>query len=138
MTHITYEQGLAYANDKLNAATRASYETHLYQCDECLEVYMQAIETIDIQEPTMSTGDIMKQVYPSETTLPTKINGYKKTLLHYSVAVAMTFLLMSTGTFTQLTHFVSDIEAHETVKTSFVTELLNSPFSIIDKFKERE
>lgn len=136
MNHITYEAWSAYAHDKLDEATCDSYETHLYQCDVCLETYMKVIETIEMKNPTVSTEDIMKQVYPVESPLTDKTHGYKKTLLHYSIAVAMTFLLMSTGVFTQLTHL--DIEKDDSEKPSIVTKLLNSPFSIIDKFKERE
>lgn len=138
MTHISKEKWLTYANNKLNEDERETYEAHLYQCDHCLEVYMEVIETVDMTTPNLTTETIIDHVLPKQTAA--KEGGYRKTFLHYTVAAAMTILLMSSGLFTQLININHDIETNNSHKTSFVQNILNSSFSIIDqvKFKERE
>lgn len=144
MKHISNDKWLAYINDELEDHTRIAYEDHLYQCDECLSNYMKAMENINFIETIETSDSIVKHVN-DQLKIDTEkkddqTNFHKKTFLHYVVAAAMTFILMTTGVFSQLTNFTVHIKGNDQEKVSIVSEILDKPISIVNqvKIKERE
>ncbi|MBO0992506.1 anti-sigma factor family protein [Bacillus sp. SD088] len=147
MNHYSVENWLQYVRDELEEETRTQYENHLYHCDHCLELYLQAVETNDAQELDLSetenfTDSIMEQI--AEIKNPVQCGQKKKrmlhlrkqTFIHYTVAVAMTMILMSTGVFSQLMRMASTVESNESRHTeSFIQSFLDQQGSIINKFE---
>src|SRR5690625_5191681 len=129
MKHISHNDWLAYINDNLDDHTRDVYEDHLYQCDECLSTYMAAVDGISAMETSQTSDAIVnyvnKQLKIDTTPKDEQSNIHKKTILHYVVAVAMTFILMTTGVFSQLTNFAQLIKEHDQEKVSIVSEILD-------------
>ncbi|MCJ7840978.1 hypothetical protein MUB24_08695 [Lederbergia sp. NSJ-179] len=145
MNHYRIDHWLQYVRDELDDETRIQYENHLYDCDHCLELYLQAVDANEFQmpelaEPNHFTDSIMKQVQEINTKEDQpKIrakHSYKQTFIHYSIAVAMTFILMSTGVFSQLLKMPHTIENSESKQSeSFIQSFLNKQGSIINKFE---
>lgn len=146
MNHIRYEEWLLYVQDTIDEEMRETYENHLYTCDHCLELYLQAVETVESELPQWRessnfTDSVMVQVIGSTTKKQEKAyvkkNRKQQTMLHYFLAAAMTLILMSTGVFTQLMNVASDFERDESKQAdSFVLTFLNKQDSITDKLEE--
>ena len=145
--HISLEKWLEYVKGNLNEQTRVLYEEHLYNCDQCLELYLTAIEMEEkhlpyIQNEDHFTNMIMEKVKiehedeePIEqnvdhTALTSKQKFYQSAIFHYVVAAAMTFLFMSTGVFSQVIHYVNALE--EKNERSIVEVIMNQSFSLLN------
>lgn len=151
MKHYSYEQWTKYVKNELDGEDRILYEDHLYTCDQCLEVYLTAIEAEelpDIIDGTAFTDNIMAQL-PIENniqdtnneTFPRKATAfYKKTIFHYGVAAAMTLLLMSTGFFQTLTQYAGDVESKQFKedKASITEGIMDKTFAWMDTKKEED
>ncbi|WP_339164330.1 hypothetical protein [Siminovitchia sp. FSL W7-1587] len=140
MNHQTYGQWLQYAKDELDEELRVQYENHLYSCDHCLELYVKAVEEADYPSLADSVGasfsdSVMKRIEKPKEVPREKADGNikKQTLMHYGVAAAMTFLLMSTGAFSQLVNIASTFAANE--DRSIVNGFLQNTDSITEKIE---
>ncbi len=65
---------LLYVQDELDEQTREEYENHLYSCDDCLEIYLQAVEANELQMPSLPetadfTDSVMKQIQTPVKTI---------------------------------------------------------------------
>lgn len=149
MNHISYKEWLTYVQNKLDDELREEYENHLYSCDHCLELYLQAAEATESQLPelqdelqftnkVMQGIDVIKQTDQKKEQPVKKQNRRGQTMVHYILAAAMTLLLMSTGVFSQMMEFSSSFEKIDLKEepVSFVNELLNKEISITDKLEE--
>lgn len=147
MNHYSVENWLQYVRDELEEETRTQYEDHLYHCDHCLALYLQAVEINDAQELELSetknfADSIMEQIaeikHPvqCEQKKKQRLHSRKQTFIHYTVAVAMMMILMSTGVFSQLMRMASTVESNESHHTeSFIQSFLDQQGSIINKFE---
>ncbi|RDW18984.1 hypothetical protein [Oceanobacillus chungangensis] len=144
MNHIQYKEWLSYTEDTLDEGTREHYENHLYVCDACMSLYLEAIEAMEQKIPVMSTNatftdEVMQKInseQKQETKVKTaKLSFFQKTIVHYVVAATVTLFLMSQGVFSQLMTAVTDFEASNKNETSILTNMLDKSASIIDKFE---
>jgi predicted anti-sigma-YlaC factor YlaD len=67
MNHIPLAEWKKFASDEMNDDKRFLYEQHLYTCDQCMDLYMEAIESIQdeiptIEEPSIYTNEVMSQI----------------------------------------------------------------------------
>lgn len=146
MNHIDYEDWVLYATDSLDEETRLQYENHLYSCDHCLELYLEAVEEAESQMPVLSdptgfTASIMKEIGGGKKQPPVQIkpkkNIRRQTLVHYAVAAAMTLVLMSTGIFSELTSTISAFEnSAGKQEHSVISSWLNKTDSITEKIED--
>lgn len=144
MNHRSYEEWVRYVNNQLDEKTREHYDTHLFGCDQCLSVYLEVIEAMEQQLPAMNnkeefTDSLMikiKQQNPGRENSVSKF--YQKPIFHYVLAAAMTFLLMSTGVFSQLMNIVNDFESNPKQETSVVEGFVNHTVSFLDKIQEQK
>lgn len=146
MNHIDYENWLLYATDSLDEETRSQYEKHLYSCDQCLELYLEAVEEAESQMPVLSdplgfTDSIMKEIGGVQEKPPPQIkpkkNLRRQALVHYVIAAAMTLVLMSTGIFSELMSTVSAFENSAAKQEhSVISSWLNKTDSITEKIED--
>lgn len=54
MMHMSISQWRKYVMDELHETEREVYENHLYTCDQCLELYLQAVAEFEAELPTIS------------------------------------------------------------------------------------
>lgn len=144
MNHVTYEQWMLYVKNELDEQVREGYDDHLYSCDECLELYLQAVDEVESQLPLLTnandfTNSIMAQVEKTKKT-NTKVAFYQKTAFHYGIAAAMTILFMSSGVFQSITKYVDAVQEPtiEERKPSVTEGLVNKTFAFMDNMKNRE
>ncbi|TKC14772.1 hypothetical protein [Robertmurraya kyonggiensis] len=144
MNHVAYEQWMLYVKNELPEQVRMEYDDHLYSCDDCLELYLQAVDEVETQLPILTNADdftnsIMAQVAKTKKS-NTKVAFYQKTAFHYTIAAAMTFLFMSSGVFQSITKYVDAVQEPtiEERKPSVTEGLVNKTFAFMDNMKNRE
>lgn len=143
MSHLNYEKWVAYVNDEVDETDRQTYEEHVFTCDECLDLYMQAVESQVDRLPELAddfTEQVVQHVFPVRSERKTK-SIFKRSFFHYVIAAAMTLILMSSGLFGQLTQVASNFEeqANHEQSQSFTEELIDKTLSfiqVIDRNKE--
>lgn len=138
MKHYTRDEWACYVRDELDETTRNEYENHLYQCDECLEIYLFAVEEHEAFMPQIAdtsefTQSIMDQI--DAPKVKSRKPTYRNTIWHYGIAVAMTLILMSSGLFNQLMNMANSFE-NDQKQESFVFSIMNNSDSITDQWKE--
>ncbi|TKD72165.1 hypothetical protein [Pseudalkalibacillus hwajinpoensis] len=142
MNHYTLEEWMRYARDELDVEEQTEYENHLDHCEHCLTLYMNAIECIEeelpeIENPSLYTDELMKQIpFEPVEAIPVKKKWYENRAFHYVLAAAMTFLLMTTGVFSQLTTVPKEFEQNQ--RSSFTEDVLNKTTSLIDRVEEQK
>ena len=144
MNHISYEKWLQYVRGELDSTTQKLYDDHLYSCDQCLSIYLEAVEANEQFMPTMSNEDmftdlVMQQVdyqKKKSNTNTQKQSFYQKAIFHYLVAAAMTIILMASGVFSHLTNALNDFETNKKKEPSVVLGLMNKSVSLIDKVEK--
>lgn len=148
--HISLEHWLRYVNNDLDERTREQYEAHLYSCDQCLELYITAVESQEQTLPAMQKEAAFTDLVMQEITAQNNIKKsknrvikkkeqhfYEKTIFHYFAAAAMTILLMSSGVLTQVMDYVNTFEkTPPTEADSIVEGLINHSFSLLDILEE--
>ncbi|MBG9585877.1 MAG: hypothetical protein ACQEXE_23895 [Bacillota bacterium] len=85
MEHFSLEEWRKYAKNELSEPERELYEDHLYICDQCLEVYLEAMDEEEDSLPAMPgeedfttlvmaqiTGEIPEEASKEQSGLPTK------------------------------------------------------------------
>ncbi|SDE32749.1 hypothetical protein SAMN02799630_05171 [Paenibacillus sp. UNCCL117] len=125
MTHVQEEVWLHYASDRLTPEERQLCEVHLEQCDECLELYMHALDkqSGDIPEPDMerltqaalSRWDEYTGADPAGSTArcgsspdrDERRSWMRHPVFHYTVAASITLMLMGSGVFQVFTQQAS-------------------------------
>ncbi|WP_409252729.1 hypothetical protein V1502_02035 [Bacillus sp. SCS-153A] len=139
MKHVSYEEWQKYVEDGLTEKVRERYEEHLYSCDQCMEIYLTALEAGETSFPELSddqkfTDNIMTEVQrykePEVPDTGKKQRFYQQAAFHYFIAAAMTILLMYTGVFQQLTGFAEEFERSS--RPSITNELMNKTTNFIE------
>lgn len=107
MSHYSSDKWLQFIGHKLDAVQYKMMENHLYQCDECLELYTELIEN-EIAENVVSASDafIEEVIQKVITQDPGKKNAvlsaqisYQKLTFLYSIAAVITIILYASGIF---------------------------------------
>jgi hypothetical protein len=120
MKHYPVNVWNEFMEGRLSPQEQIEAEEHLYGCDECLELYMAALEqAADVpllpQEPRMFDEQVMLQLNGSPSLQPKRASEQDSSpspakrrllqhpLFHYTVAASITLLLMSSGAFRYVT-----------------------------------
>jgi|GEM_PF-6840656 len=141
MKHITYENWIEYVQGNIENVEQ--YEQHLYKCDQCLTLYMKALEAEVVQLPTITTEEIVQSVKSkqAEKTVSEKVsssNSFKKKMFHYALAACLTLFLMSTGVFSEMTKIVDQIESNTNNDLSVINRFVEHSISITNQVKKKE
>lgn len=147
MKHISVAEWHAYLADEIPEAQKIDYENHLYSCDECLEVYMEALEREENVFPSekLSIADsVMGSIarLKEEPLLVDKSNRKNKSIRtitkHYVIAAGFTILLMASGVFQSLTEYVSNVESGAVKEKPTVTDgLIDKTFNWMDEIEKK-
>lgn len=148
MSHIPLVEWKKYVIDEINDDKRLLYEQHLYTCDQCMDLYMEAIKSIQdeipiIEDPSTYTNKVMSQIPFGKATMPItrkeiKKRWYEEKLFHYMLATAMTFLLMAAGVFSGLTNVTTQFEKSRQSQnqSSFTENILNKTMALLDQVEQ--
>lgn len=99
MNHYTEEAWKQYVEERLSPDHLSEMELHLYQCDECLTMYMTGLEQMETILPIMERDTQGYVDAIIARTTGTKRSWYRSTMLHYGIAAAATLILVATGFF---------------------------------------
>ncbi|WP_261303417.1 hypothetical protein [Paenibacillus andongensis] len=99
MNHYNEQAWKLYVEERLSPDKISEMELHLYQCDECLTIYMTCLEQMETNLPILEkdTQEYVDAIIARTTG--TKRFWYHSTMLHYGIAAAATLILVATGFF---------------------------------------
>ncbi|WP_312096049.1 hypothetical protein [Niallia sp.] len=120
-THYSRDHWMKYVKDELNETERIVLEDHLYTCDQCLELYIDAVDKQEEILPSISDeaafmNDIMKKISNDmviENVGEKKRPFYQSSIFHYAIAASLTLLLMSAGFFQSIIKHTETIQKAE-------------------------
>ncbi|WP_042455838.1 anti-sigma factor family protein [Neobacillus dielmonensis] len=158
MRHYTVDEWVQYVKNELRESDRMELEDHLYTCDQCLELYLQAIADHESSLPILADEngftDLIMAALPKtmpENSQYSKMSQkqvdnrktkrfYQQAGFHYFLAAAATILLTFTGAFQSLAKYASSFETqHIQEKKPSVTEgVMNKTFAWMDSFEKKE
>jgi anti-sigma factor RsiW len=151
MKHFTYDEWLKYVKDEINENKREEYESHLYECDQCLEHYLQAVAEHESSLPVLSNessftdlviAEVSKQRKTEEKPQKSKTKKpfYQQALFHYMLATAATLLLMFSGVFQSLANYAGSVEAPnmKEAKPSVTEGVIDKTFAWMDSLEKKE
>ncbi len=91
MEHFSLEEWRKYAKNELSEHERELYEDHLYICDQCLEVYLEAMDEEEYSLPAMPgeedftnlvmaqiSGEISEEASKEHSGLPPKESWFER------------------------------------------------------------
>ncbi|PWA10353.1 hypothetical protein DCC39_11610 [Pueribacillus theae] len=118
MSHFQYEDWMNYVEEKIDEKARATYENHLYDCSQCLELYIKAVEAHEQSFPNIIdenfTNSVIEKIPLKDHNAKPRVNNrkslFQSSVFHYFIAAAITLMLMSSGLFAQLTQIASNFE----------------------------
>ncbi|MGM0854923.1 MAG: hypothetical protein ACQEWI_20330 [Bacillota bacterium] len=143
MSHIALEEWKNYVRDEMDDNKRTEYEEHLYCCDQCMSLYMEAIETVQdelpsIEGPSLFTDEVMERIPVERNPVmkPVKKQWYEGKVFHYVLATAMTLILMASGIFGELSKITTEFERNQ--QPSFTKNILNKTTALLDSVEKIE
>lgn len=103
MAHYPEQRWLFYVQDRLEESERLELEEHLAVCEVCLMLYMEQLEQVSVELPDSVQGSGMVNQVMYRLTEPSRrrqaTSSSRLRILHYTVAAAITLLLMTSGVF---------------------------------------
>ncbi|KRF62107.1 hypothetical protein ACFY5J_14720 [Peribacillus butanolivorans] len=147
MNHVSEAGWIAYLADEMPDNLKIEYENHLYSCDECLTVYMEAmeraessllVEELDIADSVMSSIAQLNEVSFEEVKQIRKEKSLRTITRHYLIAAGFTILLMAAGVFQSLTEYVDSVESSTVKETQTLTDgLIDKTFNWMDSIEKK-
>jgi hypothetical protein len=152
MKHFSYDEWLNYIKNDITENIREEFENHLYTCDQCLELYLQAIAEHESSLPTLPNESIFTELVMSEVSKQhskesaveqketKKSLFYQHAAFHYFLAAAATLLLMFSGVFQSLATYASAVEAPtiQEKKPSVTEGVIDKTFAWMDSLEKKE
>ncbi|TMU85149.1 hypothetical protein FGG79_14800 [Bacillus sp. BHET2] len=146
MSHIALDEWKMYARDETDDNKRIEYEEHLYRCDHCMGLYMEAVNAVQedlpsLEGPSLYTDEVMERIpFACERVRDlSRKRWYEEKVFHYVLATAMTLILMATGIFGEILKVPSEFEKNR--QSSFTENILSKTTALLDdveKVKEQE
>ncbi len=148
--HFSKDAWLAYVTNRLPAEQREAQEAHLYDCEDCLSIYMTCLADDDLQLPPLENETVFTDhLMQSIANLATDISGghattephvqpakrwHRTTIVHYALAAGITLILMSTGMFQQLFLHTAQVAANDSFKQErpFSEKLVQRTVKLLD------
>ncbi|MFD6438224.1 hypothetical protein ACFWDG_00065 [Peribacillus sp. NPDC060186] len=147
MNHVSEAEWIAYLVDEMPDALKIEYENHLYSCDECLTVYMEAMERaesslnvgeLDIADSVMGSIAQLNEGSFEETKQIRKEKSLRTITRHYLIAAGFTILLMAGGVFQSLTEYVDSVESSTVKENQTLTDgLIDKTFNWMDSIERK-
>ncbi|WP_100407807.1 hypothetical protein [Bacillus solitudinis] len=149
MNHISLGEWKTYARGDMTADNRTFYEQHLYTCDQCMTLYMEAVESIQdeipiIEEPSYIDEILSKIPFEQNKKISVEKEITKKwheeKVFHYVLAAAMTFVLMTSGVFSELTNVSTQFEKNQQThhQSSFTENVLNKTTDLLGRVEQSQ
>ncbi|MED3552847.1 hypothetical protein [Cytobacillus praedii] len=148
MMHYSEQEWMKYVKNELDKDVREEYENHLYSCDQCLESYLMAVEAEEAELPMISNeadfttlvmaqiADVKRETAQKSLIGKKKKSIYQSSFLHYSIAAAVTILLMTTGVFQSITQYAENVQNPNLQEEPSMTQgLVDKTFAWMDSLE---
>jgi hypothetical protein len=127
----------AYIWQQLKPNESHEYESHLYACDACLQVYMDTVDSLPQLSKVNAIPAIIDHIMgeiQSVTEKKKQVPLIRRPLFQYGVAAAITLVLMSAGAFQGLSMQISHIESttNKGEQESYSQKLMEKTVSMLD------
>ncbi|AOH53109.1 hypothetical protein ABE28_002005 [Peribacillus muralis] len=146
MNHVPKAGWVTYLADEIPEDLKIEYENHLYSCDECLSVYLEAMEmeadslfiSTDIAGSVMDSIMRQKSAPLEEAAQIRKEKSLRTIARHYLIAAGFTVLLMAGGVFQSLTEYVDSVESSSVKETKSLTDgIIDKTFNWMDSIEKK-
>ncbi len=148
MMHYSEQEWMKYVKNELDKDVREEYENHLYSCDQCLESYLMAVEAEEAELPMISNeadfttlvmaqiADVKRETAQKSLIGKKKKSIYQSSFFHYSIAAAVTILLMTTGVFQSITQYAENVQNPNLQEEPSMTQgLVDKTFAWMDSLE---
>lgn len=96
MPHYKPEKWMQFINNAIDQTEYKMMENHLYQCDECLNTYIELIESNIDKNDISIPENFIEEVFAKSSPMEISRN---KLMSLYSIAAVITIALYSAGFF---------------------------------------
>jgi anti-sigma factor RsiW len=151
--HYSKQVWMDYARGQLMEEDRSGIEAHLYDCDACLQLYMecmsQEVELLSDEnnlgqaaeewtDQIMETILIQKKksrIHPRHAKTPL----YQRSWLQFTVAAAITLILMAAGLFQGVMSPSNKIQAEprQAHESSYTDQLMDKTVMLLDTIQPK-
>ncbi|NRD77719.1 hypothetical protein HPT25_09705 [Bacillus sp. BRMEA1] len=158
MKHYAYNEWVKYIKNEVDEQVRLELEEHLYTCNQCLDLYLQAIAFTESSFPMLTnessfTDRVMSELSTNKKAASTAGTSYQpnrqannrkpfyqQVLFHYLLAAAATILLTFSGAFQSLAKYANFIEIHDLQRKqpSVTAGVINKTFGWMDSIEKKE
>jgi anti-sigma factor RsiW len=154
--HYSKQAWMDFAKGLLMEADRPGLEAHLYDCEACLQLYMACVPQeaeLNPDESTLVQQDeewidqimgmiqVQKSSMRLQSSLPNApgIPLYQRPWLHYSVAAAITIILMAAGLFQGLMSSTGKMqsESQPVQESSYTDQLMDKTVMMLDAIQPK-
>ncbi len=104
MRHYSKAEWMWFINSDSHTLLHQDMQVHMLSCDDCMELYSDLIEGIDIEDSVLSkdfTDRVMEMVHKDKVEAAKLKHKQKRfnTMVYYISAASITLFLMSAGSF---------------------------------------
>lgn len=132
MMHYNLDEWKLYINDLIDENERIDMENHLFKCDECLEIYLNAVNESDLVKEVLNqdfTNDVIKTIRNEKALNKKENRSTLNVFMYYTAAAAVTLFLMSQGFFTAITREVPKTTANIMNTSKYVESISGSSWT---------
>jgi len=145
MKKYELEDWVSYIRGTLGEEERLEMEKLLFASDEEMEQYLYAMDSLEGELPEPEDHDVfaermMQQLYgkpvqhsPKGKVKPRHKHWYEHPMFHYTIAASITFILLMSGVFQNLTG--GSHALLEQPSGSFTESMIQTAFSWLDALK---
>jgi hypothetical protein len=127
MRHYDYVEWLLYKNNLISEEKQVEMEEHLYNCDDCMKVFLSSIDDMEIEEAGILVPDdfssrIMsniKNVRPIKRPINKKKN-FNDLFLYYISVASVAIFFTAGGIFTKMVEVVPQISVGMSIEENRV------------------
>lgn len=127
MRHYDYVEWLLYKNNLISEEKQVEMEGHLYNCDDCMKVFLSSIDDMEIEEAGILVPDdfssrIMsniKNVRPIKRPINKKKN-FNDLFLYYISVASVAIFFTAGGIFTKMVEVVPQISVGMSIEENRV------------------
>ncbi|WP_163536218.1 zf-HC2 domain-containing protein [Gracilibacillus sp. YIM 98692] len=139
MEHLSKDILKLYMNHELDVEEQERTESHLYDCDDCLNVYLALIESQTLKHSVSDdfTDQTVSKIYSQTKSHQKSKKPYssknRKLITHYFLAAGLTIVLMLTGIFQTVLDVTNDYQVE--TSTSITDQLMQKTNTLLDYMK---
>lgn len=149
MIHFSKENWISFKKDRLSEEERLDMEDHLYTCDSCMDIYLQLIDTEELNFAEMMissdfTEGVMEKV-DKMTPRPKPLRKKKmieNIFIYYVAAASVVLALTAGGVFSKIADIPIEKIGVDAMKTqasmgsiySFTAKITDNTNNFINNF----